>query len=497
MSQPLLTKRRLLIGLVLAVVALGGVFNAHIVDLFKPTTHPTSAAKGETNATPVVNTAAKRFRLSTAARKNLGIESRRIRLQTYWRSVLIPGEVVDRPGLTDRAVSAPAVGIVTAVHAVPGDTVHAGQELFTLRLFSEYLQNSQSELLKATRECEIVQESIDRLDKLAKDGSIPPARMTELSNQLRRQQSLILALRQDLLARGLTPKQVDGVSRGEFVNYISITAPQMVPSTTEATIETPSGASPRIGSKHEGESPSTESPASHDSPGNQPPSSESLYEVQELAVELGQQIQAGQLMARLSNHQSLYIVGHAFKQEAVQLEQVAQKQREIGVEFSEGSHANWPDLNQKFLVRHLSNTADTESRTFDFFIPLQNQSRQFGPAESPFLVWRFHPGQRVRLFVPVEEFPGVYVVPSAAIVKQGANVFVFQQNGDLFQRHEVQIAAQDRNSVAIVDDGSLKPGMYIVQSAAAALLRIDQSQSATREPAGFHVHADGTVHGAH
>ncbi len=59
------------------------------------------------------------------------------------------------------------------------------------------------------------------------------------------------------------------------------------------------------------------------------------YEVQELSVELGQQVQAGQLLAELSNHQSLYVIGHAFKREAPFLEQAAQERRPIDIEFAE------------------------------------------------------------------------------------------------------------------------------------------------------------------
>ncbi len=57
---------------------------------------------------------------------------------------MIPGEVADRPGLSDRGVTSPAVGVVTAIHAFPGDTMRPGDPLFTLRLFSEYLQATQT-----------------------------------------------------------------------------------------------------------------------------------------------------------------------------------------------------------------------------------------------------------------------------------------------------------------------------------------------------------------
>ena len=101
---------------------------------------------------------AKVLKLSPQARQNLGLVSKAAKPQTYWRTIQVPGAVVDRPGRSDRGVTAPAVGAVVQIHAFPGDTVKPGDRLFTLRLFSEYLQNTQSELFKATREVEIVKE---------------------------------------------------------------------------------------------------------------------------------------------------------------------------------------------------------------------------------------------------------------------------------------------------------------------------------------------------
>ena len=64
--------------------------------------------------------------------------SRLAKPEDYWRSVLIPGEIADRPGISDRGVTSPAVGIVTEIHALPGDIIRPGEPLFTLRLFSKW-----------------------------------------------------------------------------------------------------------------------------------------------------------------------------------------------------------------------------------------------------------------------------------------------------------------------------------------------------------------------
>ena len=232
---------------------------------------------------------AKTLKMTEQARKNLGLVSRAAKPQLYWRTIEVPGAIVDRPGRSDRGVTSPAVGVVTEVQAFPGDTVKPGDRLFTLRLFSEYLQNTQSEFFKATREVELVTEQRTRLEGFVKSGSVPESRLIELDSQVRRQATLIQSYRQDLLTRGLNPAQIDQVADGSFVSTIDVVAPPAI---------NPAGQPMVAIHATEGEAQGL------------------AYEVQELVVELGQQVQAGQLLSTLANHQSLFIEGHAFKREA-------------------------------------------------------------------------------------------------------------------------------------------------------------------------------------
>src|SRR5262245_57929536 len=61
-----------------------------------------------------------RVRLSPTARANLGVVVRTLAPRTYWKAITVPGTVVDRPGATDRGVTAPLAGVVAEVHARPG-----------------------------------------------------------------------------------------------------------------------------------------------------------------------------------------------------------------------------------------------------------------------------------------------------------------------------------------------------------------------------------------
>lgn len=413
------------------------------------------------------------LRLSEQARRNLGLTAGAARIQAWWRSIQIPGAIVDRPGQSDRGVTSPAVGVVAQIHAFPGQVVYPGERLFTLRLFSEYLQNTQKELFAATNEIQLLQAEQDRLAPVAQSGGVPQAKLIDISNQISRQQALIQSHRQDLLTRGLAPEQIAKIASGEFVSIVDVVAPPLTQSAEFAEASTTS-----------------------ESPDNAADEFRA-YEVHELKVELGQQVQAGQLLAMLANHRVLYIEGHAFKREAPWLERAAQNGWPVTVEFAEDDPQGWPQVDQRFEIRFLANTIDPENRTFDFFIPLTNQSRSYQKADATFLVWRFRPGQRVRLHVPVEEMQNVLVLPSDGVVREGPEAFVFQQNGDLFNRIPVHVLHEDRTRIVIANDGSVTPGLYLAQNSAASLNRVLKAQAASGMRADVHVHADGTVHAAH
>ncbi len=417
--------------------------------------------------------------ISSQARKNLNLVSKAARPQSYWRTVVIPGEIADRPGLSDRGVTSPAVGVVTAIHAFPGDTMRPGEPLFTLRLLSEYLQATQTQLFKARQETAIVGAEINRLSDAVSTGAVSRSKMIELESEISRQNTLIQAARQELLTRGLTPQQVQQIETGTFVSTVEVVAPPL------RKIDSMSQRSKSEDVQQVGFV-------------NAVAGDEGIaYEVQELSVELGQQVQAGQLLANLSNHQMLYVVGHAFKREAAYLERAAQEKRPLEVEFAEDDSAEWPTLDQTFKIRHLSNSIDKDNRTFDFFVPLANQSRTFDEQGRMFLVWRFRPGQRVRIHVPVEKFDDVFVMPAEAVVREGPEAYVYRQNGDLFKQIPVHVLHEDRRSVVIANDGNVTAGSFLAQGSAASLNRVLKSQSASGQQPGVHVHADGTSHAAH
>jgi len=409
--------------------------------------------------------------LTDQAIANLGLTAKAAKLQVYWRNIQVPGMVVDRPGQSDRSVTSPVTGIVAQVHCLPGETVHPGDLLFTIRLLSESLHETQSELFKARQDIRLAQANRERLR--AAGEAIPGARLIEVENQITRLEVAADAARQELANRGFTADEIDRAAQGKFVTDLEIRVPKRGPP------QPLPGAFPVDPPTPDAEA--AEGPATP------------ILEVQELKVELGQQVQAGQTLCLLADHQRLVIEGRAFRDETPLLERSIKEGWPVEVDFQEDASASWPPLDQAFRISHLANTIDPINRTFAFLLPLMNQSKSVAVGGRTQMLWRFRPGHKVRLLVRVEELKNVFVLPAEAIARDGAEAFVFTQNVNTFERKPVRVVTQDRQHAVVANDGSLLPGMFVVQNVAAQLDRMTKAQSDS-VPKGYHVHADGSLH---
>jgi multidrug efflux pump subunit AcrA (membrane-fusion protein) len=411
---------------------------------------------------------ADRVTLSPQAQKNLGLEVGTLAPAHYWRKVLIPGTVVDRPGESDRSVTSRVAGVVTDIRARPGDTVKAGDPLFTIQLASEFIQAAQTDLGKTARERDFAVAKRDRTANLVKQGTQPESALIEDENQIKRLTTLLQAYRRQLQVFGLTPEQVTRAEKGEVITELTIAAPAR-----QAPGEVVSAG------------------------GGSPAPAALLYEVQELKVNLGDQVTAGQTLCTLSNHQRLFVEGRAFKSEAGALAFAAEKRIPIQAEFADESPGQWPPP-EPLVIHHLSNQVDAATRTFAFYLPLDNQPRTFERDGKTHFVWRFRPGQRVRLRVPVEEFVALapdgktrilpFVLPAGAVVREGPESFVFVQNGDAFIRKPVHVLHEDRTEVVVANDGSITEADFVVKNQAAALNRALKASQAGGEEGHDHEH---------
>jgi len=468
-----MTRSKFIINIVVSLLSLGVAIGlgAYAFNEWKSRQTAAAVSKDAPAKSPIAdgNTP---VRISAEARKNLGVISKPLQPSTYLRKIEVPGVITDRPGISDRGVVAPVTGIVTKIHAYPGNTVAPNTPLFSLRLVSDSLHTSQLELFKATKEIEIAKQQKKRLEGLAESGGIPGSRMIEIENQIQRMDVNVQAYRQDLRSRGLPADRIEAAANGEFVTEITVNAPG------EQALKV---AEVALASAVEGE------------PARLP----FQFELQTLKVELGQQVAAGELLGTLADHRALLIEGQGFKKDMPLVQRTAKEQLpiEVGFEVDEGN--NWPPLPNQLQINHVANLIDTQTRTFSFYLPLENQWQSYAQGGQDRLIWRFRPGDRVSLSIAVEKIENVFVLPRESIVREGPEAFVFRQNGDLFDRVSVHVLHEDSTSVVIANDGGPRKGSFIAQNAAASLNRVLKAQLASGIPTNVHVHADGTTHAAH
>ena len=183
-----------------------------------------------------------------------------------------------------------------------------------------------------------------------------------------------------------------------------------------------------------------------------------LFHVQDLPVKLGQQVETGQILCVLADHCELYVEGRAFADDADRLREAARESWPVAARLVSGNRqtTHVADLSLLYLADHV----DPESRAFRFYLSLPNEVvfDQTGASGHRFIEWRYKPGQRMELQVPVERWEDRIVVPVEAVVDEGGESYVYRQSGDHFDRVAVYVEYRDQISAVVANDGSIFPG---------------------------------------
>jgi membrane fusion protein, heavy metal efflux system len=258
----------------------------------------------------------------------------------------------------------------------------------------------------------------------------------------------------------LTQEQIADIENGKFVTDVVIRMPE------------------RVGHLH-----GTTESASHADP------KAVEYEVQELKVNLGDHVQAGQMLAYVADHRKLYVEGRALKQEAKLLAQAAKEGWPVQAVFSEDDLDAPGERLGQLAIEFLGNTMDASGLTLPVYVPFDNPQREYQIKDRAYRTGQYRPGQKVLLKVAVAKVPDVFLLPIAAVAREGPEAYVFRQNGDSFDRKAVHILYEDFDEVVIANDGSIIPGVHhIAYNGAAALNRVLKASQAEGAPAGHDHH---------
>lgn len=435
--------------------------------------------------------AADSLELSPAARLNLGLTAeylQPVELSTYHRRITVPAVVTARPGRTQIQVSTPLTGVVTHVHAVTGEAVTAGSLLFEIRLTHEELVTAQTDLLKSLGELDVEQKEIARLEGVAESGAISGRSLLERRYSRDRLEASIRAQREALKLHGLSDRQVDEiVQERKLLRSLQITVPDTAPRTHAEELRlsrAPSAAVPVAPVSLAGAAqPDQPLPAGQSSGSRRPP-----LILEHLAVSVGQAVRAGDTLCVVADLGQLFIEGQAFDQDAAAINRAAENDWRVTAVFPD------PDGDQVLeglQIAFVGTEVDLQSRSLAFFVDLPNQvTRDVTNAQGQrYLSWKYRPGQRLQLQVPVEEWREQIVLPVEAVVREGADWFVFQQNGSRFDRIAVHVQHRDQAQAVIASDGAIFPGDVIARRAAHQMqMALKNKSGAGVDPHAGHSH---------
>jgi multidrug efflux pump subunit AcrA (membrane-fusion protein) len=295
---------------------------------------------------------------------------------------------------------------------------------------------AQVDYLRTVEELSVVEKEIARLKPATENGAVPQKLLLDRVYEQQKLQGSLKAQRESLLLHGLTEEQADVIQKTRSLQ-------------SKQTVFAPGGG------ERNGDGNTSQN--------------DQVYVIEDIDVELGRYVNTGDLLLTLADYSNLYVEGNAFEQDGQLVADAVRDDRKITIRVQNHTSAGTfvPDLS----IQYLSDKIDPVSRTLHFYLELPNDLlRDVTRGGHRYLNWRYKPGQRTELLVPVEEWPERIVLPADAVVQDGVESYVFQENGDHFDRRAVQVEYRDRFSVVVAKDGSLFPGDVVATSGAQQLL---------------------------
>jgi len=398
---------------------------------------------GDTGHGPDHDDTANIVQISSAAASNLRMVTKTMQPESYTAPLTIPGEVIEIPGRSSLAVSSPIGGAIREIFVDAGQLIDANAKLFRLEIIDEPVLSAQVALLDVLGQEDVTETEFKRLEPLAKSGTIAGKMSLDMDYELRKLRSRKNARMQELLARGLNEEQVaDIVDNRNLVKSIEINVGDVLQSARRQGTSLP----------------------------------EKLV-VEEIEIHPGIVVSRGASLAHLADHRQLYVRGEAFEQDVPQLYELSEANALVDVQFG---HSHEDASERHFQTRKaplifVDNHADSTTGIFHFYVRLDNEivtdSKLANGTQSR--QWRFKPGQRVHLRLPLNEFTDAFVLPYEAVVEEGIETFVFRQlfghnePGILeFEKIAVEVLYQDQNVIIIPRSGPVRVGDTLVTNQA-------------------------------
>jgi len=341
-------------------------------------------------------------------------------------------------------------GVVTHVYTLERRATKPGDPLFDIRLTHEDVVTAQSAFLTGLQKRDVFKAEVNRLKSVG-SGIVPGKRIIEQQYKLDEANAGLAASRQSLLLHGFSKKQISQIEQTrQVLTGITVVAPPF-----------PEGKE-----------------------------SASLYHIQSIGVNRGQSVAAGDLLGVLANYQTLYVEGSAFEDDAAGLIEGMKAGQKVKVKpFFKKKFGEEPE-DLQLSIESISDNVDPKSRVLKFYMVLPNRlMHQVKQGQHDFVVWKYRPGQRMEVRIPASQtYENKFILPPSAVAFDGPNAFVFEQNGDAFDRVDVHVVFKNTEVVVVEKDIRLLGSVVAVKGAYELNLAIKNASGGAIDPHAGHNH---------
>ena len=390
--------------------------------------------------------------ISEEGQDNIGLRTVQTALSDFQRTVRIPGRVVGRPEHWLMAVAAPVDGVITDIGVTVGESVEPGKSLFKLRVTGEDLIDRQTNLLEQVEQLVVVRQEEDRLRGVVDSGAAAGKSLLERQYERQRLEAAIRAAREGLELVGFGDEQIGTIIKDrKLVGKLTVMAP----------------------GHHEDEC------------------CEEVHTltVAKLNVVTGQRVATGESLATLGDYCKLQIEAYAAESDAPYLNHVLSDNLPVAAVVSPAGIGTKERQIAGLKLLYIDPELDSQTRSVRFVVDLDNEAVHESELEGRrFTTWRYRPGERAEILLPLEVWTDRIVLPAEAVVQDGAESVVFIKDGNLFLRHPVVEEFRDTNRV-VLKEGSLDEGVFVVTRGAFRVhLTMQNASGGAIDPHAGHSH---------
>jgi len=207
------------------------------------------------------------------------------------------------------------------------------------------------------------------------------------------------------------------------------------------------------------------------------------WDVDEILVAVGEQIDAGQAVVRLHDAREMWLELEPSGSELAPL--TAAFKSGIKLEGSSLVPGAGPDLSGLQIDRFAMHSGAGRRGSLAIIraknVPVKGPD---GRSRS----WGLRVGLRYLVAIPVQRLPQRFVLPASAVTDNGPERVVFVQDGNSFKPRPVHVEYEDDRVAVIANDGALFPGDPVVRTGAFALGLALQTGSGAVDPHAGHNH---------